>query len=87
MEAALAPSLGSSGRGKLSLVTIDEDTREYRRLPTRFIFADTPRLSHMARQALLHRILEESRTIEERLVTLATDAATVTGYLSELLDE
>jgi hypothetical protein len=36
---------------------------------------------------LLHRILEESRTIEERLVTLATDAATVTGYLSELLDE
>ena len=79
--------LGIIGRGKLSLVAIDDDTRAHRRLHTRFIFPDSPRLAERARHALLHRLFEESRTIEERLQVLTTDAAVVTEYLSQLLEE
>ena len=74
------------GHGKLSLVAIDDDTRANRRLHTRFIFPDTPRLAERARHTLLHRLFEQSRTVEERLQILTTDAAVVTGYLSELLE-
>jgi hypothetical protein len=75
------------GRGTLSLVAIDDDTRANRRLHTRYIFPDSPRLADNARRALLRRIFEESRTIEERLQVLTTDAAVVTEYLSQLLEE
>jgi hypothetical protein len=75
------------GRGIRSLVSIDDDTRAHRQLQTRFIFPETPHLAHQARLALLHRILDESRTIEERLMVLTADARTITSYLSEVLEE
>ena len=73
--------------GVLSYVTIDDDTRARRRLSTRFIYADTASLSEQARLALLCRIFQESRTIEERLRHLSSDVLDVSLNLSVLLDE
>ena len=78
--------LRSTDHGKLSLVVIDDDTRAHRQLHTRNIFPNSSRLAEQARQALLHRLLEQSCMIEETLQTLATDATVVTGYLSELIE-
>jgi hypothetical protein len=74
-------------RGMMSLVCIDDDDRAHRRLHTRFIFPETPHLAHQTRLALLNRIFQESRTIEHRLRVLTEDAAVVSEYLSELLEE